>query len=258
MNTIMQSSRPRSVAVYLALGAGALLLAFVTPLALLPGYIVMGVVFGLTGVALLGAAVLAGVSVRMMPLALLGVAVLTFCTYGLTCRGVGLFKHREGVAMDGVLTIADAVNRCRESGLQEWPVVAYAQSLVAHKMSYSRVNPWDSPAVSFQQGQGYCMQQAQALEQIYRGLDIPCRLVYADRCRFWSADLTHSVVISHAWLKVNLNGEEKDVCPGSVNNFPGFTDFDILSQPKTLMPAFRPLAHIAFVLGNITRDPRNS
>jgi hypothetical protein len=184
--------------------------------------------------------------------------VLTFCTYGLTCRGVGLFKHRYGTAMDGVLTIADAVNRCRESGLQDWQLVAYAQNLVARKMSYSRTNPWDSPAVSFQQGQGYCMQQSQALEQIYRALKIPCRLVYADQCRFWSADFTHTVVISHAWLKVKLNGEEKDVCPGSITNFPGFTDFDILSQPRNLKPAFRPLAHIAFVLGNITRDPRKS
>lgn len=252
------SPRSKKTLAYAALVTSAILLVFITPLALLPGYVGMGSIFGISGLLLIGAAFFAGINVKVMPLALLGVAVLTFCTYGLTCRGVGLFRRHEGVGMNGIVTISDAVNACRQSGLKDWELAAYAQSLVAHKMSYSRTNPWDSPETAFQQGQGYCMQQAQALEKIYQGLGIPCRLVYADECRFWSTDFTHTVVISHAWLKVKINGEEKDVCPGSVNNFPGFTDFDVLKGERNLKTPFRPLTHIAFVLGNISRDPRNN
>ena len=252
------SRRSKKVFAYAALVIGAILTAFIAPLALLPGYVVMGSIFGISGLLLIGVAFFAGVNTRALPLALLGVAVLTFCTYGLTCRGAGLFRHRGGVAMNGIVTISDAVDACRQTGLKDWELAAYAQSLVAHKISYSRTNPWDSPETSFQQGQGYCMQQAQALEKIYQGLGISCRLVYADKCRFWSMDFTHTVVISHAWLKVKISGEEKDVCPGSVNNFPGFTDFDVLAGERNLKTPFRPLTHIAFVLGNISRDPRNN
>ncbi len=243
---------------YTFLGIGAVLVAFITPLALLPGYVGMGIIFGLAGILLILAAIFFGAKKRVVPLALLGVAVLTFCTYGLTCRGVGLFKHREGVAMNGILTVEDAVAACKDTGLKGWELVAYAQSLVAHKINYARTNPWDSPETSFRQGQGYCMQQAQALEKVYNALGIQCRLVYADRCRFWSSDLTNTVVISHAWLKVTINGEEKDVCPGDINNFPGYTNFDVLSKVKNMKTPLRPLTHIAFVLGNISRDPRNN
>ena len=258
MKPMLSNKKLRIVLAWSALVIGAVLLAFVTPLSLLPGYTVMGTLFGLLGLIFIIIPLLAGIRVQTAGLMLLGVGVITFGVYGLTCRGVGLFKHREGVSMNGILTVEEAVAACRGTGLEGWELAAHAQKLVAHKISYARINPWDSPGTSFRQGQGYCMQQAQALEQIYRALGIPCRLVYADQCRFWSKDLTHSVVISHAWLKVTLNSEERDVCPGDINNFPGFTNFDVLSAPRTLKPAFRPLAHIAFVLGNITRDPRSN
>jgi hypothetical protein len=33
---------------------------------------------------------------------------------------------------------------------------------------------------------------------------------------------------SHAWLQVTLAGEERDVCPGSVENRPGVTEFEFV------------------------------
>ena len=252
------SLRYKAVLSYCVLTLGIVLLLFVAPLSLLPGYIIMGILFGLAGLALMSIILTRRIPWRVPLFLMLAVALLTFFTYGLTCRGVGLFRHREGIVMEGVLTIDDAVAACDESGLQGWDLVAYAQNLTARKFSYSRYNPWDSPAYAFRQGQGYCMQQAQALEQIYRHMGISCRLVYADKCRFRSADLKSEVIISHAWLRVSIAGEEKDVCPGNAANRPGVTDFEVLSRVKNLYAPFRPLAHIAFVLGNITRDPRTN
>jgi hypothetical protein len=166
----------------------------------------------------------------------------------------GPARHK---ALAGVTTIADAVAACRATRLTGWDLVAFAQYLTARKFTYSRLNPWDSPAQAFARGQGYCQQQAVALKQIYDRLGIPAHVVFAMRCRFppgvvdgiWEP----GCVSPHSWLHVTVDDEERDVCPGAVSNTPGVYHFDVLSRVQMLQPWMRPFSHLGSVLANIHR-----
>jgi hypothetical protein len=61
-------------------------------------------------------------------------------------------------------------------------------------------------------------------------------------------------VSGHAWLRVRIGDEECDVCPGSVNNTPGVTHFEIHSKVRTWQPWMRPLTHLGSSIENIRRD----
>jgi transglutaminase-like putative cysteine protease len=160
--------------------------------------------------------------------------------------------------MDGITTIDDAVEACRRTHLQGWELVAYAQNLTARKFTYSRLNTWDTPSSAFERGMGYCEQQALALKKIYDRLGIETRPVFALRCKFppkvvdgipWAGGVS-----GHAWLKVRIGDEDLDVCPGSVNNKPGVTQFEVLSRVLTWQPWIRPLTHVGSSIENIRRD----
>ena len=148
------------------------------------------------------------------------------------------------VAIDGIATIADAVAACQRSGLSGWELVAYAQQLVAHKFTYSRLNTWDTPARAFKRGRGYCEQQALALKAVYDALGITTRPVFAVRCAFPSKTV----------LRVQVGYEERDVCPGSVENTAGHTQFQALSPVHSWAPWLRPFTHVGSSLENIRRD----
>jgi hypothetical protein len=162
------------------------------------------------------------------------------------------------VALGDVMTIGDAVEVCRRSGLQGWELVAYAQHLVARKFTYSRLNTWDTPARAFARGRGYCEQQALALKRIYDRLGIVCMPVFSLGCVFppklvdgmpWPGGRT-----GHAWLRVTLGGEARDVCPGSVDNRPGVTQFAVVSPVYHWYPWLRPFTHLGSSIENIRRD----
>jgi hypothetical protein len=176
----------------------------------------------------------------------------------LTARMYRRLPTPSHVAMDGITSIPDAVTACRRSGLTGWELVAYAQQLVAHKFTYSRLNTWDTPARAFERGRGYCEQQALALKAIYDALGIPARPVFAVRCAF-PAKMVDGVrwpggVSGHAWLRVRIGGEERDVCPGSVENTPGRTQFRVLSPVRCWSPWLRPFTHLGSSLENMRRD----
>jgi transglutaminase-like putative cysteine protease len=162
------------------------------------------------------------------------------------------------VAIDGIATIADAVAACRRTGLAGWELVAYAQQLVAHKFTYSRLNTWDTPARAFKRGRGYCEQQALALKAVYDALGITTRPVFAMRCAFPSKTVDGvrwpGGISGHAWLRVRIGDEERDVCPGSVENTPGCTQFQPLSPVHSWVPWLRPFTHVGSSLENIRRD----
>jgi hypothetical protein len=162
------------------------------------------------------------------------------------------------VALDGVLTIADAIAACRKSGLGGGELVAYAQKLAARKFTYSRLNPWDTPTRAFARGRGYCQQQALALKKIYDGLGIQARPVFATRCAFPAQTVdgmpSPARVSGHTWLRVRVGGEERDVCPGSIENAPGVTQFEVLSRVRTLAPFMQPFTHLGSIIENIRRD----
>jgi len=77
---------------------------------------------------------------------------------------------QKKVSLDGITTLEEAVAACRRSGLTGWELVEYAQKLVARKMTYSRLNSWDTPSRAFERGMGYCLHSSQALHKIYRKL----------------------------------------------------------------------------------------
>ncbi len=159
---------------------------------------------------------------------------------------------------DGVLTVADAIEHCRTTRLRGWDLVAYAQRLTARKFTYSRLNTWESPAHAFERGRGYCEQQALALQQIYDGLGIESWPVFALRCWFPASTVDgmprESGVTGHAWLRVRVGDEVREVCPHSPENTPGVKEFVVISPVHRLRPWLRPFTRFGSSLENIRRD----
>jgi len=160
--------------------------------------------------------------------------------------------------MDGITTLDEAVEVCRGTHLHGWELVAYAQSLVARKFTYSRLNTWDTPSRAFERGMGYCEQQTLALKYVYDRLGIEARPVFALRCRF-PAKVVDGILGSggisgHAWLRVRIGDKEADVCPGAVTNTPGVVQFEILSRVHTWQPWLQPFTHVGSSIENVRRD----
>jgi hypothetical protein len=105
---------------------------------------------------------------------------------------------------------------------------------------------------------GYCKQQALALKKIYDRLGITARPVFSLRCKF-PAKVVDGVlwpggVSGHAWLRVRVDDQELDVCPGSVSNRPGVTHFEILWKARRWHAWLRPFTHVGSSIENIRRD----
>jgi hypothetical protein len=229
------------------------------PFSAISGYHVMSAVFAFSGIAWLAAAWRVRISrTDIFSVLIINLLLALFLT-GLTSWGPGYNPASSQSATDGVITIDDAVRVCKDTGLTGWELVAYAQNLTARKFSYSRRNPWDTPAEAFERGQGYCQQQALALKEICDRLGIASRVVYAARCRFEAqvidGVLAKERVTGHAWLRVKIEGKELDVCSSSVTNLPGVVNFNVLSEVKTLNPVMQPITHIISVAINTLRAP---
>src|SRR5436305_8546926 len=153
---------------------------------------------------------------KKLLLALTGIGAAGILTvYLLTIPLLRRLPKQGRVSMDGITTIDDAVEACRQTYLQGWDFVAYAQNLAAKKFTYSRLNTWDTPSRAFERGMGYCEQQALALKKIYNRLGIKSRAVFAFRCKFPGKEVdgmpSPGGVSGHAWLRVRIGGEECDV-----------------------------------------------
>ena len=196
---------------------------------------------------------------RKLGLAFIGIGVAGTAAIGaLTIPLLRRLPEQSRVSMDGITTIDDAVEACRRTQLQGWDLVAYAQQLAARKFTYSRLNTWDTPSRAFERGMGYCEQQALALKKIYDGLGIETRPVFAMRCVFPAKTVDGMLwpggISGHAWLKVKIAGEERDMCPGSLTNTPGVIHFQVLSKVHNWYPWLRPFTHLGSSLANIQRD----
>jgi hypothetical protein len=196
-----------------------------------------------------------GKALRVAIIVILAVSIVTtagLCVLVLlTLPGLRLLPKERRVSLGGITTIDDAVATCQRTGLSGWPLVAYAQQLAARKFTYSRRNPWDSPARAFERGLGYCQQQALALKRIYAGLGLEAQPVYAFRCWFPPAVIDGMIepqrISPHTWLRVRIGDEVRDVCCGSTTNTPGIVHFEVLSEVKplaqpTLVPRPEPAA----------------
>ncbi len=219
----------------------------------------MAFIFGISGLLWMGAALRARISATNLFSVIIINLLLALFLSGMTSWGSGYNSVNARIPLDGIITIEDAVETCRNSGFEGWELAAYAQNLTAKKFSYSRKNPWDTPSEAFERGQGYCQQQALALKEIYDRLDIESKLVYAARCRFEArmidGQLAENRITGHAWLRVKIGGEELDVCPGDINNTPGTSNFTVLSEVKTLTVVMQPITHIISVVINSFRVP---
>ncbi len=135
------------------------------------------------------------------------------------------------------MTITEAIAQCKATGLAGWPLVEYAQRLVAGAMEYSWFNSFDMPDKAFEKGQGYCWQQAGALNLILKGLGLDSRLVHAIRNSFPETirdGVTLPAMVSgHVWCRVQVDGQEKNVCPGRESNRPSVMHFKPLSKVKS-------------------------
>ncbi len=250
--------------------AGGLLVVFLSPFATITGFKTAGISYLVSGAVLLGIAYKLRLALALL-LGMLMVALAAFVMfYLLTIPATRFLPQESRVSVDGVTTIEDAAAACRQSGLQGWDLVAYAQSLAAHKFTYCRRNPWDSPSRAFERGLGYCQQQALALNEIYGQLGIDSRPVYATHCRFpppedGGASLAlvrrnrwlrawfkgQENVFGHTWVRVRVGEQELDVCPGDPKNRPGVTHFEPLLRVKTLHPLLQPLTHLGSALANL-------
>jgi transglutaminase-like putative cysteine protease len=105
-------------------------------------------------------------------------------------------------------TIEDAVLMCRETGLEGWELVAFAQRLVSKRMTYSYFNSFDMPDTAFEKGIGYCWQQSGALNKILKSLGFDSRLVHSVRNTFpdvvREGVTIHIGVSGHVWCCVRI------------------------------------------------------
>jgi hypothetical protein len=185
-----------------------------------------------------------------------GLALVAFAGVAVA-RSHALLPRGPSV-VDGVRTLDDAVAACRASPATGWDLAEEARLLVHRKMCYSRRNHFDSAAAAFARGEGYCLQQAQALQLLYDRLGIPARLVHALRVWFPAA-VIHGVaepagISGHAWLQVRVGDEERDVCPFDGASRPGQVTFRVLSPVHDLPGWLAPLMHVACAGENIRRD----
>jgi len=104
------------------------------------------------------------------------------------------------------MALAEAADRLKGTGKKGANLVEAARALVADRMQYCRRNSFDSPQKAFQRGYGYCTQQAYALTDLLARLGIKAKPVYAFRNRF-----PDGKVGGHTWVRVTLDGEERDL-----------------------------------------------
>ena len=132
------------------------------------------------------------------------------------------------------MTIENAIQICKDTGLNDWELVAFAQSLVNQNIKYSITNSFDTPEEAFEKGKGYCWHQAKVLNKILIDLGFSSRLVHAYKNYFPEVEFEGIVlkdfVTGHLWCRVTIGTEEKDVCPGNIKNKPGITQFKSLGK----------------------------
>jgi transglutaminase-like putative cysteine protease len=133
------------------------------------------------------------------------------------------------------LTIAAAAQQLRTHGDQAgWNRAEAARALVGQRMSYSRHNNFDSADRAFERGYGYCMQHAYALAHLLDALGFEAQIVQAFQNRFADDKVT-----SHAWVRVTLDGETRDIDPLFWDEQAGRPAFVTLAPVTGISPVFK-------------------
>lgn len=135
------------------------------------------------------------------------------------------------------LTIQQAAQNLRNSGLKDWHLVEAARALVAERMQYSRRNAFDSPAKAFERGYGYCTQQAFALTALLKELGFDARVVQSFQNRFPDGHVT-----AHAWVRVRVGNKSRYIDSLYYDQETGKLNFTPFSKITYVSPAFKLLA----------------
>jgi hypothetical protein len=168
--------------------------------------------------------------VRIAPLALLAFAA-GVPLYGLPAALTLPRGQRPGVER---LTLSQAVQQLQEGGRTEWELVEATRALVGQRMQYSRRNSYDGAARAFERGYGYCMQHAYALQRLLARLGVEAQVVQAFQNEFADGGIT-----SHAWVRVTIEGETRDVDPLFWDEHTGQPAFTPLSPVTGISPLFK-------------------
>jgi hypothetical protein len=169
---------------------------------------------------------------------------------------------RQPSGARGVVTLEGAYRLCKKTQMQGWELVDFTTRLVHDKFRiYSVRNLWDTPALAFKYGMGYCTQYNLALAQLLRRLGFEVQPVFALKIQ---SDSHPEWQMGHTWLRVMVDGETRDVCAGNAENKAGAVDFRPLSTvypgtPPALLASHLGLIWYAGVLewkALLTRRPR--
>jgi hypothetical protein len=169
---------------------------------------------------------------------------------------------RQPTGARGIVSLEGAYRLCKKTNLQGWELVDFVTELVHAKFrTYSVRNLWDTPALAFKYGMGYCTQYNLALAQLLRRLGFAVQPVFALKIQ---SDSHPDWRMGHTWLQVSYNGETRDVCAGNAENKAGAVDFRPVSKvypgaPAALLATHLGLIWYAGVLewkALLTRQPR--
>jgi transglutaminase-like putative cysteine protease len=135
------------------------------------------------------------------------------------------------------LTLDQAAADLQAGGRQGWELVEAARFLVAQRMNYCRRNSFDPAPRAFARGYGYCQQQAYSLVGLLARLGIQAKVVHALRNHLPDGRIT-----AHAWVRVEFQGQTRDIDSTHYNDEVALLDFEPLSPVHQFTPAFRLLA----------------
>lgn len=135
------------------------------------------------------------------------------------------------------LTIEQASQELKETGLRDWELVEAARALVAERMQYSQRNSFDPAEKAFERGYGYCQQHSFALAALLNQLGFEAKVVHAFLNRFQDGTVT-----AHSWVRVRLDNETRDVDSLFYDTQAGKLAVTPLSEVLEYSPAFRLLA----------------
>ena len=164
------------------------------------------------------------------------------------------------------LTIEQASQKLKETGMTDWELVEAARALVAERMKYSRRNSFDPAGKAFERGYGYCLQYAYALTSILTKLGFEAKVVHAFQNRFpdgmcrhfairepvlgFEAKVVHAFqnrfpdgeVTAHAWVSVTVDDESHYMDSLFYDEQAGELDFNPLSEVLDISPTFKLIA----------------
>ena len=147
------------------------------------------------------------------------------------------------IAPDGVTTVEETIEACRESGLGGWELVDHATQLVHRKYShYSCYHWWESPVRSFARSRGQANQYNNVLSRVLKALGFRVRTVHAARVRLQRSPWWHA---GHTWLEVTVDGRTRDVCASRAETRAG----EVMFIPVSTVRPFRGLTYLDTTLG---------